>query len=143
MTGDPMEPHAPPDFANLIDKVIAREMRTNLSTFLQRYRVVEYGFSRVLNLEEIALILRVIDDFMLDDRALNVGFTEFDALHQRLALHANGGEGASAEEETAMRNACFDALACIKALEARLGAALSRIQIPRGAAPSSTVANDR
>ncbi len=109
-----------PDFAALIDGVIARQTRSNLAEFLERYEHVEFGRKRKPGPEERAMILTAVDSFLIDKSFASLGMTEFANLQERLAVHAGQEALFSTEEGFRIRNACFEAMVCIKALEARL-----------------------
>lgn len=131
------------DFADLIDGVIARQTRSNLVGFLARYKHIEFGRERALDASEIAVILTVIDRFLLDDSFAALGFAEFKNLTGKLASIAGMNDGQIALRPSLVRNACFDAMTCIKALEARLSKDVDRQQIGQLRGPVRHVgAND-
>lgn len=145
MTGksSPPPPPSVPDYAALIDRAITREMRSNLAAFLTRYEHVEFGRSRQLDVEEVALVLSAVDHFMLDDSFADLGMAEFRDLAHRLGRHAAQEDLFPAEEGVRIRNACFDALVCIKALEARLSRLHYRSAPELVRLCSGQIANDR
>ncbi len=126
------------NFAALIDRAIARDTRTKLTAFLTIFEHLEFGRSRRLEPEEVALVLSAVDRFLVNDSFASLEVPELDRLSRRLASIAAQEDLASSDDETRVRNACFDALACIKALEAALSRRLhqraimsSRLAAPR------------
>ena len=115
------------DFAALIEHAIERDLRSRFITFLANYEHVEFGRSRKLTLDEAALVLACTDRFLLDASALDLGVAEIADLRARLQSTA---ERPPLPTATAIANTCFDALACISALEARLCRVVDRLQIP-------------
>jgi hypothetical protein len=119
------------DFAALLDRVIAREIRGHLTQFLTSYEHVEFGRARPLDVLEIALVLTALDSFLMEDSLTSLEVPDIRRLHLRLRQIA-GHEGTfGADEACRARNACFDALACLKALEARLSSQLHKAAILR------------
>lgn len=103
------------NFSMLIERAIAQDFRDKLRAFLTRYQVIELGKQRKLTLAEAALVLECIDQFLIEVSFAELGVAEITDLRNRLEqiAHAN-------QQDLLARNACFDALACIAALEARL-----------------------
>ena len=130
------------EFAALIERAIARNTRTKLVRFLDRFNHVEFGRARALTTSEKALVLTCVDAFLLDQSATDLGVTEFRNLRVRLSSLAHNEFGFTGSEAVKVRNTCFDALACITALEARLARALDRAEVRLQAQPPLSVAND-
>lgn len=130
------------DFASLIQKAIERDLRGRFLAFLGAHRLVEFGRSRALTLDEIAMVVGCLDRFHVDGRFLDLGVAEIKDLRSRLSRLAHPGQKCIAKN--AVANACFDALACIAALEARLCRCLDRAQVigVQNSASSSFAAND-
>ena len=123
------------DFADLIDGVIERQTRSNLNHFLRRYEHIEFGRKRELDDNEITLVLTVIDRFLLDDSFADLGFTEFGDLTEKLSFIASMSDCEIGQRCDEVRRASFDAMASIKALEARLCRSVDQTQITRLARP--------
>lgn len=66
------------------------------------------------------MVLTAVDNFLIDDSFAALGMAEFRNLEERLATHAVQEDIFFTEEGFRIRNACFDAMVCIKALEGRL-----------------------
>ena len=94
--------------------------------FLQGYRHVEFGRTRELDGSEIALVLTVIDRFLMDDSFADLGFAEFTDLAAKLASIAALSDSQIDKHGFLIRSASFDAMACLKALEARLSRRVHR-----------------
>ena len=107
-----------PNYGAVIDRAIRQDTLRNLAIFLIDYEHVEGGDRRKLCASETALIQSVVEDFLTDDSSAEVGVVEVRGLCERLASYAAQEEMLPRLEE--MRNDCFNALACVKALEARL-----------------------
>jgi hypothetical protein len=114
------------DFAALIEHAIERDLRSRFITFLASYEHVEFGRARELTLGEAALVLACTDRFLLHTNVLNLGVAEIASLRARLQSIA---ERPQIPTTTAIANTCFDALACIAALEARLCRLVDRVEI--------------
>lgn len=130
------------DFAGLINGAIERDVRERFLAFLSAHRVVEFGRARAMTLDEMAKVLACFDGFLLDDSLLDLGVAEIRDLRSRLLQFTRPElDGVNAN---AVANACFDALACIAALEARLCRCLDRAEVRRVrlSAQASTIAND-
>jgi len=119
------------DFATLVDTAIARHTRNRLAEFLSQFQYVEFGRTRPLAAWEVALVLTCIDHFLLDDSITELGTTQFRQLRARLNTIAQHEAPIPEEMFTLIRNSCFDALACISALEARLCRTLDRAEVRR------------
>jgi len=111
---------ARPDFDAIIEGAIDRKIRENLTLFLWSYDLDEDGEYRRLLPDEVRLIRSAVDAFLADNSFANLGVVEFRDLGRRLAAFAANDRDFIGEDATRMRNTCFDAMACIKALEARL-----------------------
>lgn len=109
------------DCATLIELAIERDLRSHFVTFLGRYQHVEFGCARSLRLDEMTLVLACTDRFLRATSALKLGVAEIAGLRDRLQDIAQ--RPISSPSETMIANTCFDALACILALEARLSRA--------------------
>ena len=111
--------------------------------FLDRFNHVEFGRTRALSTDEKALILTCVDVFGLEQNVTDLGVTEFHNLRRDLARLAEKETDFTDSEAVKVRNACFDALACISALEARLARALDRAEVRLQAQPVPlSIAND-
>lgn len=108
------------DFAAMIDRVIERQTRGRLARFVASYEHVEFGRKRKLDAEEIALVLVIIDTFLCNDSVTTPAGSELNALCQRLGMHAAQEDVFPCPEGVGIRNACFDALNCVRTLEARV-----------------------
>ena len=117
------------NFAQIIDGAIARHTRTRLAEFLSQFQYVEYGRTRALAAWEVALVLTCVDHFLLSDSITELGTTEFRQLRARLNTIAQHEAPIPDGMFTLIRNSCFDALACISALEARLCRTLDRAEV--------------
>ena len=117
------------DFATLIDTTIARHTRNRLAEFLSQFQYVEFGRTRALAAWEVVLVLTCIDHFLLSDSITELGTTEFRNLRTRLNSIAQHEAPIPNEMITLVRNSCFDALAYISALEARLCRTLDRAEV--------------
>lgn len=115
------------DFAALIEQAVERDLRSRFVTFLTEYEHVESGRARQLTLDEAALVLACTDRFSLDANVLDLGVAEIASLRARLQSIAQCP--AALPAASAIANTCFDALACIAALEARLCRILDRTEI--------------
>jgi hypothetical protein len=120
-----------PDFGALIDKRISRDTRSSLARFLTHYEHLEFGRVRNLDQEEIALVLSAMDQFLLSHGLTGLGLPELEALTKRLGDCAAQQNPACDGDMVYLQNTCFDALACIKVLEARLSRASDREEIIR------------
>lgn len=118
MTADLQETST--DFSVLIDRVINDEQNDNLAAFLDDFQVIEHERRRSPSGEERELIRAATLAFLQDRRFGSLGMAEFHDLDERLARHAAQEELFATEEGIKIRNACFDAMVCIKALRARL-----------------------
>lgn len=110
--------HSMPDFVAIIERGIASRRQSHFRHFLMDYERQEGGATRPLKEDEIALIKDVVESFIVADQGPALGVAEIDRLCDHLAAYA-------AQEEMFLndrkiRRDCFDAVACIKALEARL-----------------------
>ena len=114
MLGDAMA-----SFTRIISRAIATDVRDRFLSFLDRHEVLEFGVTRKLTLAEAAMVLNCVDQFLVSGRFHSLGIAEITNLRRRLALIAQGDEE-ELNNVLRCRNACFDALACIAALEARL-----------------------
>jgi hypothetical protein len=112
------------DFATLIEGAIERELRQRLVQFISTYEHVELGRARLLTLDEASMVLTCLDHFAMHTSVTNLGVTEIAGLRRRLDLLAREDTNDIAAQKIA--NTCFDALACIAALEARLRRTLDR-----------------
>jgi hypothetical protein len=101
---------------------------------------LEAGERRRLDAVEIATVLSVFDHFHLAHSLTRLGVAEFENLRQRLACCIIREDLLGGNDGTEVRNACFDALACIRALEGRLMGSLATARA-RGLLPSAP-AND-
>ena len=119
------------DFAGIIDTAIARHTRTRLAEFLSQFQYVECGHIRPLAAWEVALVLTCLDHFLLSDSITELGTTEFRTLRTRLNSISQHDAPIPNDMVTQIRNSCFDALACISALEARLCRTLDRAEVRR------------
>ena len=117
------------DFAGIIDTAIARHNRTSLARFLSQFQYVEFGRTRALAAWEVALVLTCVDHFLLSDSITELGTTEFRQLRARLNTIAQHEAPIPEEMFTLIRNSCFDALACISALEGQLCRTLDRAEV--------------
>jgi hypothetical protein len=130
-------------FAALIESAIARNTRAKLVSFLDRFNYVEFGRARALTTPDRALVLRCVDEFLLNHSAIDLGVTEFRNLRAQLSKLAHDECGFTDRDAVNVRNTCFDALACITALEARLARTLDRAEVRLQAQPTPlSVAND-
>lgn len=107
------------NFAQLIDRAIASDIRSRLIRFLSRYQVLDLGKRRKLTLAESTLVLNCVDQFLMTGSFTDLGIAEIRSLRRRLK-HIAHGDRSYLNNETIVRNACFDAMACNAALEARL-----------------------
>lgn len=129
------------DFAALIEQAIERDLRGRFAAFLANYQHVEFGRVRALTLEEAALVLACTDRFLLVADVIDLGVAEIADLRSRL-------HGITQRQtklcEAMLANTCFDALACITALEARLCRVLDRaeIRVSRQSSATRLAAND-
>lgn len=144
MTGDArhFEASTVTDFAAMMDRVVARKTREHLATFLASYAHIEFGEPRSLIPEEIALVLTAFDIFLLEDSLASLFVPELDELCGRLSKHAGQEALFPTVEGCRMRNACFDALACLKTLEARVSNLLDQHAVRRERLCALTPAND-
>ena len=117
------------DFVDLIDGVLARQTRTNLVDFLGKYELVEFGRKRQLDTDEITMILTAVDHFLIDDSFAELGFTEFADLTWVLASVASMNDGQIGQRCDLIRRCSFDAMASLKAFEARLCRGVDQAQI--------------
>lgn len=115
------------DFAALIKRAVQRDLRGRLIEFLSRHRHLEFGRSRKLTIDEAAMILDCFDAFYIESSPLELGVAEISTLRHR--LHQLTGRPESELSPDVVANTCFDALACIAALEARLCSALDRAEV--------------
>lgn len=131
------------DFAALIERAVQRDLRGRLVEFLSRHRHLEFGRSRKLTIDEITMVLACFDAFYITSSPLELGVAEIAALRDR--LHQLTGRSEREFSPDFVANTCFDALACITALKARLCSALDRAEVrtaswcalPRAAANDS------
>ena len=130
------------DFARIIDTAIARHTRTRLAEFLSRFQYVDFGRTRGLTALEVGLVLACVDQFLLSDSITELGRTEFRQLRARLNKIAQHEAPIPNEMITLIRNSCFDALACIRALEARLCRTLDRAEVRRVGSERHCATND-
>ena len=131
------------DFAAIVANAIVRDTREKLVCFLDRFNHVEFGRTRLLTTDEKALVLRCVDRFVVEQSFTDLGVTEFHNLRRDLARFAEKETGFTDSGVVKVRNTCFDALACITALEARLARALDRAEVRLQAQPVPlSVAND-
>ena len=117
------------DFSDLIEGVLARQTRSNLVEFLGRYELIEFGRKRQLDTGEKTMILTAVDRFLLDDSFAKLGFTEFADLTGNLASVASMNDGQIGQRCDLIRRCSFDAMASLKAFEARLCRGLDQAQI--------------
>jgi hypothetical protein len=129
------------DYVGLIERAIERELRGDFVTFLGTYSHVEFGRARPLTLDETSLVLTCMDTFLLKHSFLDLGVAETRGLRDRLKQLAQSPPTGSTCT-TAMANTCFDALACIAALETRLSLSVARIGAIRRSAAALFPAND-
>jgi hypothetical protein len=106
------------DFAALIEKAIEQDVRQRFARFLGEYEHVELGRRRCLTMEEAGMVLTCLDEFALHFHVLDLGVAEIKGLRTRLNLLTRASTCDISRE--LIVNTCFDALACIAALEARL-----------------------
>jgi hypothetical protein len=106
------------NFSDLIDRALVGNDLLNFRTFLLQYERSEVAGSRPLSPLEKELVTDAFESFLITPGAMKLGVTEFQGLLERLTAYAAQEEMFSRIDE--MRNDCFNALACIKALEARL-----------------------
>jgi hypothetical protein len=133
-----------PDFAALIDGAITSAIRRKLASFLAtNFQHVEFGRARRLDAEEVMLVLSAVDHFLVNDSLTRLRAPDLDKLVERLAAIAAQEDALADENGTSIRNACFDALACIRALEAALSCRVHRAVVtsPRLVGPCAP-AND-
>ena len=131
------------DFSALIDRAISQETQSNIATFLACYQLTDGGGIRKLRRAEVALIAATMDAFLSDNRIADRVLTEVVSLCSRLNEIAAKESLAATPEGTRIRNVCFDALACIKALEVCVLRQADRSAISPGrAAPLASPAND-
>lgn len=126
------ESDCPPDFNALIERVIGSQLRENLTLFLWSYRFHGDGEPRTLRPSEVRLIRSAIDAFMADNSLAQLGMIEIRNLEKRLASFAANDCDFTGEAADRMRNTCFDAMVCIKALEARLAKEVQRNDVLSG-----------
>jgi hypothetical protein len=127
------------DFAALIEKAIEQDLRERLMNFLSRYEHVELGRARSLTFDEASLVLACVDQFYVGISAIDLGVAEIRGLRGRLEKLAR----AHADAHDFVANTCFDALACITALEARLCRSRASAQAARTRALlGAVIAND-
>lgn len=115
------------DFAVLIERAIERDLRRRFVQFLSAYEHVELGRRRCLTVDEAVMVLTCVDQFALHARVLDLGVAEIIGLRTRLSLLTRS-ENSDAPRHLIV-NTCFDALACIAALEARLRKTLDRAEV--------------
>ena len=130
------------DFAVLIEKAIERDLRGRFLAFLGAHHHIEFGRARTLTPDEQAIALACFDGFLIEASFLDLGVAEIRDLRSRLRRLTR--ENLETVAGTTIANTCFDALACIAALEARLCRCLDRSEVRRRQWPSrrATVAND-
>lgn len=130
------------DFASLIQKAIERDLRGRFLAFLGAHRLIEFGRSRSLTLDEMSMVVACLDRFLLDAKFLDLGVAEIRDLRGRLSCLTQEDQQPIGEHDVA--NTCFDALACIVALEARLSCCLDRAEVRRlrWSARVPAIAND-
>ena len=130
------------DFASLIERAIERDLRGRFLAFLSTYHLVEFGRARTMTLDEQAMVISCLDGFLVEASLLDLGVAEIRDLRGRLFQLTQ--PKLESVVEFAIANTCFDALACIAALEARLCCCLDRADIRRlqCSARFATVAND-
>lgn len=103
------------NFAILIEHAIAHDFRDKLLAYLSQHQVIELGGQRNLTLAEASLILNCVDQFFISTSFADLGVAEITNLQNRLQQIAHDNQRCPL-----VRNASFDALACIAALEAQL-----------------------
>lgn len=128
------------DFKALIESAIEAEVRSRLCTFLLEYQTVEFGRPRHLTLEEQTLVINCIDLFLMRTSWTNLGVVQIQSLTNRLSHLASTAQVPTLPRQ--IRNACFDAIACIKALEARLKGTLIRSEVYTISMRKGSAAND-
>jgi hypothetical protein len=128
------------DFATLIRRAVERDLRQRFIDFLSKYEHVEIGHARPLTLDEAAMALACFDHFAADSSFIHLGVVEIARLRRLLNRVAVTPD----VPREVIANACFDALACITALEARLCMTLDRVEvrIARFAGSTTSHAND-
>lgn len=62
--------------------------------------------------------MTAVDNFLVGDSFADLGMAEFSDLYDRLTILAIHQEPFAASNAVRIRNACFDGITCIKALEA-------------------------
>jgi hypothetical protein len=129
------------DFAAVIDRAIASDTRAKLGAFLTGFEHLEFGQPRKLDAAEVALVLTATDRFLVEDRLFSLDLPEVRRLTEQLSAIADQDLTASAETRR-IKNMCFDALACIKALEAQLSLARYRASVLVQTAAAAHWAND-
>ena len=117
------------DFEDLIKKAIERDVRERFLYFLANHQLLEFGRTRAMTLDEKAMVLSCFDKFAAEAHFLDLGVARIEDLRTRLASLAQAKHKGRDRESVA--NACFDALACIAALEARLSRSIDRSEVPR------------
>jgi hypothetical protein len=110
---------ARPDFSKLISEAITGNLREHLRHLLLSYEHNEFGAARTLRTDEISLILSVFDHLATEFAFNELGVAEFTDLIERLCEFADD-ETLTSPDQLRLRNACFDAVACIRALQSRL-----------------------
>jgi hypothetical protein len=130
------------DFATLIERAVERDLRERFVSFLGTYKHVEFGRARPLALDETTMILTCIDTFLLNHGFFDLGVAEIRSLRGRLNRLAHSPRTGSTCI-TVMANTCFDALACIAALESRLSLSVARTGAIRCSTAALFPANDR
>jgi hypothetical protein len=86
-------------------------------------------------------VLSCLDAFLLDHNILDLGVIEIRGLRDRLG-HLAQFPPTGPLCSSAVGNTCFDALACITALEARLCRALDRTEVRMRVQAHRCAAND-
>ncbi len=129
------------DFAVLIERAIERELRGDFVSFLGTYSHVEFGRARPLTLDETSLVLTCVDKFLLNHCFFDLGVAEIRGLRDRLDQLTQSPPPVSMCS-TVVANTCFDALACIAALESRLSLSVARIGAIRRSTAAVFPAND-
>jgi len=130
------------DFAALIETAVKRDLRDRFLAFLSEHRLGKFGQARSMTPDEKAMALACFDGFLIEANFLDLGVVEIRDLRSRLCQLTRPNLKNIAEFTIA--NTCFDALACITALEARLCRCLDRAEVRRlrWPAPAAIVAND-
>lgn len=117
MIGNVNSPEDRCDYSAIIDRGIKARVRHELAHFLVDFEISDDGVERQLTGAELALVKSVLESFFMHGELISLGLNEVDCLTERLSRHA--GEPELFPIPHRLRNDCFDAAACIRALEVK------------------------